>query len=144
MRARHGTWLLSLARREASRRCARKSPRETEYGRSEAYRSECNSSSRIYLVAIVLSQQYENVTLEQSKNVPLTGSGWTGAGRTAIDEPSREGPVGDIAQGEEAGHHASGSSGRVGRERAACEAAVEGAEETRLQGRDPWPAREVV
>src|SRR3954465_4369695 len=78
-----------------------------------------------------LSQQYENVTLEQSKNVPLTGSGWTGAGRTAIDEPSREGPVGDIAQGEEAGHHASGSSGRVGRERAACEAAIEGAEETR-------------
>src|SRR4051812_12002200 len=79
----------------------------------------------------VLSQQYENVTLEQSKNVPLTGSDWTGAGRTAIDEPSREGPVGDIAQGEEEGHHASGSSGRVGRERAACEAAVEGAEETR-------------
>src|SRR3954447_23361696 len=78
-----------------------------------------------------MSQQYENVTLEQSKNVPLTGSGWTGAGRTAIDEPSREGPVGDIAQGEEAGHHASGSSGRVGRERAACEAAIEGAEETR-------------
>src|SRR5947208_2780457 len=80
---------------------------------------------------VALSQQYENVTLEQSKNVPLTGSGWTGAGRTAIDEPSREGPVGDIAQGEEEGHHASGSSGRVGRERAACEAAVEGAEETR-------------
>src|SRR4051812_2145721 len=25
-----------------------------------------------------MSQQYENVTLEQSKNVPLTGSGWTG------------------------------------------------------------------
>src|SRR4051812_33842187 len=78
----------------------------------------------------LLSQQYENVTLEQSKNVPLTGSGWTGAGRTAIDEPSREGPVGDIAQGEEASHYASGSSGRVGRERTACEAAVESAEKT--------------
>jgi hypothetical protein len=37
-----------------------------------------------------MSQQYENVTLEQSKNVPLTGSGWMGAGRTATDEPSRE------------------------------------------------------
>src|SRR3954464_10334596 len=77
-----------------------------------------------------MSQQYENVTLEQSKNVPLTGSGWTGAGRTAIDEPSREGRVGHIGEGEGASHYASGSSGRVGRERTACEAAVESAEKT--------------
>src|SRR4051812_40437603 len=104
-------------------RCKRDLARELESG-EVGHRNQTRTTKN-------MSQQYENVTLEQSKNVPLTGSDWTGAGRTAIDEPSREGPVGDIAQGEEEGHHASGSSGRVGRERAACEAAVEGAEEMR-------------
>jgi hypothetical protein len=79
----------------------------------------------------LVSQQSEKVTIEQSRNVPLTGSGWMGAGRTATDEPSRERPAGDVEEGEEATHHASRGGKGTGRQRAAGQAIAEGAEETR-------------
>src|SRR4051812_29955611 len=66
------------------------------------------------------------------------------AGRTATDESSRKGPAGDVTQGKEASDYASGGSDRTGRQRAPCEAIIEGVEETGRPGRSTWLARAAV
>src|SRR5215472_517220 len=91
-----------------------------------------------------LSPQSSNVTLEQSRNVPLTTRRWRDAGRATTDDPSRTGSAGDVEESAEKIDHEGASSRRVGTECAASEALGEGAAKARRQGSDPWVAGTAV